>query len=267
MTPLRRRHLFEFEDQSWLPAVIRDAITDFLRETLVVGGRVYSPALDLLEELLDRSGGNRVVDLCSGAGGPWAHLVADLADRGRHIDLTLTDRYPNMQALSAVCQQIGPQATFLSASVDARHVPVELVGVRTLFTAFHHLPPWAARQVLRDAQGKGLAIGVFEFTERRLVALLKTLVLAPGLTLASMRKIGGSGARMLLTYLVPIIPALVTWDALVSNLRTYTSSDLMEMTADLSRDGYVWRIGEIPADGRQPPVIYLLGYPIEVKPD
>ncbi len=61
---MKRWHLCELEDQPWLPTTIRDAVTEVLREALVVGGRVYAPAVPLLARLVAQCGQRRVVDLC-----------------------------------------------------------------------------------------------------------------------------------------------------------------------------------------------------------
>src|SRR4029077_4188304 len=71
--------------------------------------------------------------------------------------------------------QSGGTVDFLSESVDATNVPVDLRGVRTLFSSFHHFPPHVARQILRDAAEKGAPIGVFEFTERSVFACISML--------------------------------------------------------------------------------------------
>ena len=54
----------------------------------------------------------------------------------------------------------------------------------------------------------------------------------------------------------------MTWDAVVSNLRTYTADELRDLVAGLDDPDYAWEAGVVPADGRQPPVTYLIGYPL-----
>ncbi len=65
--------------------------------------------------------------------------------------------------------------------------------------------------------------------------------------------------QIFFTYIVPVIPVSVAWDAAVSNVRTYTLKDLEELTAGLDH-GYRWESGAIA--GRTPgKMLYLLGYP------
>jgi hypothetical protein len=260
---VKRRHLWELEDQNWFPPLLRDAITDFLRTALVVGGKVYRPVVPLLARVLKHSGTDQVIDLCSGGSGPWTHLQADLAAEGSPVELVLTDKYPNAAALAQAVSDTAPGRTgYEPGSVDATNVPHRLTGVRTLFTSFHHFRPSDAQGILRDAYDGRRGIGVFEFTERTPAAVLRTLVVAPLLVLLTMPKLEPDRRRLLFTYLIPLVPAAVTWDAVVSNLRTYTVEDLQAMVLDLDDPDYVWEAGQLPGEGRNPPVTYLLGHPL-----
>ena len=49
----------------------------------------------------------QVLDLCSGAGGPWIWLRPILAERGLGVSVCLTDKYPNLDALGrADCENV-----------------------------------------------------------------------------------------------------------------------------------------------------------------
>lgn len=260
---MARRHLFEFEDQTWLPSRVRDGITDFLRDALVVGGRVYAPVVPLLDRVLKHAGTDRIVDLCSGGSGPWIHLHADLAAAGISVRLILTDKFPNHAALEAAASAIdADRVRYEARSVEARAVPAELAGVRTLFTALHHFRPAEVAGILQDAYRRREGFAAFEFTERRVGAVLGTLVIAPMLVLTTTFRRRPDRLRMVLTYLLPVIPIAVTWDAVVSNLRTYSVAELRSLVADLDDPGYAWEAGVVPGEGRNPPVTYLLGYPL-----
>ena len=67
-----------------------------------------------------------------------------------------------------------------------------------------------------------------------------------------------SWARLVLTYLFPIVPLLILWDGLVSCLRTYRVAELRAMTADLD-DSYTWDAGEYRRRGMV--ITYLIGAP------
>ena len=64
-------------------------------------------------------------------------------------------------------------------------------------------------------------------------------------------------ARLLLTYLVPVLPLLILWDGIVSCLRTYRPDELLALTAGL--DGHRWRATELRQRGSI--VTVLVGEP------
>lgn len=260
---LARRQLFEFEDLKWLPTALRDLITDVLRDEIVLGRDVYAPVAPVLADVIREQGADRVVDLCSGAGGPWPRLRGQLEREGVRIDLTLTDRYPNRSAAEATLELDGSRTRYAPESVDATAVPSALRGVRTLFTSFHHFRPDAARAILAGAQSSGEAICVFEFTERRRLPIALTLALAPlGVWVSVLKGRPIDPIRAALA-LLPA-PVAVTWDGIVSNLRTYLPEELRELVDDLRADDYRWIVGVLePTKRGQAPVTYLVGQPVE----
>ena len=249
-----RLHLFELEDQPWYPTVVRDAATDFLRFALD-SGDMYAPAAPLLRDLLDRTGARQIVDLCSGGGGPWMRLLPAL---GPDVRVWLTDLYPNRAGMQRVQEESGGRITFRPEPVDATAVPAHLTGVRTLFTALHHFRPDEARAVLADAVRRQQPIAAFEFTERSLRGLLLTAA-SPLLVWASTPRIRPlRPARLLWTYLIPLVPLTVLVDGMVSCLRTYSPPELRELTAEF--ETYTWETGTVR--GHSPfAVTYLVGYP------
>ncbi|MBM3461710.1 MAG: class I SAM-dependent methyltransferase [Armatimonadetes bacterium] len=248
---MRRLHLFEIEDQPWCPAVVRDAMTDYLR-TLFALGKPYAPALPLLREAV--VGSQSVVDLCSGGGGPWV-------DFSREVDVpvVLTDWYPNHDAFARAAECSGGQVRGHGARVDATAVPPELRGFRTLFTSFHHFAPAKARAILRDAVRAGEGIAIFEITRRRWsTILLIGLTTAPIALLLSLAARPVSWLRLALHWLIPVVPLACAFDGVVSCLRSYTPDELLAMAREAAPEDYEWRSGE--AWGWGPiPVTYLVG--------
>jgi hypothetical protein len=260
-----RRHLFEFEDLGWFPKLFRDTITTWLAGAFV---GAYDPVAPLIVRLLDHEGSDQVVDLCAGGSGPWERLKSRVdaarAEQGASATaLTLTDRYPNVPAFTAATARLGPDAGFRPESVDARDVPRDLKGVRTLFTSFHHFAPEDARAVLADAAAAGRAIGVFEYTRRDWGVIRGILWQVP---LSMFRSVHTwrprSRARLFFTYAVPLIVLTSLWDAVVSQLRAYRPAELAAMTEGLGGAGYHWEVGEVCPPGSSDPVTYVIGYPV-----
>ena len=171
---MRRLPLVELEDLPWFPAILRDGGTAFLEFAARITGHSRG-FLVPLERLIDATGETRIVDLCSGGGGPAAGLMQEMALRGRAVTVTLTDLYPNLPAFAHLAQAHHGRIIGHADPIDATAVPATLVGVRTLFNGFHHLRPELARRVLADAARQRQAIGVFEIVSREWPMLLGIL--------------------------------------------------------------------------------------------
>jgi hypothetical protein len=263
--PIKRRHLFEFEDLDWFPHLFRDTITAWLRDAFA---GEYDPVVPLVVRLLEQEGSGRIVDLCSGGSGPWEYLkrqvdavrAANGQDDG--VTITLTDRFPNLTAFETASARIGAGVDFRAYPVDARRVPATLSGVRTLFTSFHHLDTADARAVLADAADSGHAIGVFEFTSRDWSVIRGVLRHVPMSMLRTVHRWRPRNrAQLFFTYLLPLIVLTSLWDAVVSQLRAYRPDELAALTAGLGGTGYRWETGQVFAPGRRDPITYVIGYP------
>jgi hypothetical protein len=247
---VRRLQLFEFHELAWFPAVWRDLVTDFLSFFFKVF-KPYVCAAPILAEAFGRSGSDRIVDLCSGAGQPLLSVLPALGSLGcSPTAVILTDKYPNVVAFRTVVAAGGGLVSCIETPVDATGVPEDLSGFRTLFTSFHHLQPQDARNVLADAQHRGEGIGVFEFTERNLLLWTIPVLLIPCFVWASTPWIRPfSWRRLVWTYLLPVVPLVAMWDGLVSNIRTYSVRELSQLTAGLDGRDYRWRIGRVRSLG------------------
>jgi hypothetical protein len=244
-----RLHLVEIHDLPGCPASLRDALTDFLAFSVNLAG-AYDPAGPLLRRAVARAGARRIVDLCSGAGGPWRRLASEVG-----VPVLLTDLYPHQAGTGAL--RLHPEP------VDARAVPPELDGFRTIFTAFHHFPPRAARAILADAVNRGQGIGIFEVARRAPRELAVIAFTWLGTLLAAPFVRPWRWSRLLWTYLPPALPLVGTFDGVVSCLRTYTKAELAELVRGL--DTYDWDIGDFRGGWSPLRGTYLIGVPREAE--
>lgn len=258
--PIPRFHLFELEDQSWFPNIIRDLATDYLQfmETKL---ELHQPVVPLLTRALRESGTTTVVDLCAGGGGPVVALQQDMMRDGVPVRFILTDKFPNLAAFRQL-EHDHPGIEGFRESVDATDVPSHLAGFRTVFNAFHHFTPEHARAVLRSAVSARQPIGVFEIPERKIWIVLTTALLTPILVLLATPFIRPfRWSRLLFTYLLPLVPLTCFWDGFVSQLRAYTPVELNELAAGLGDVGYRWDAGKAGMKGSPVHLTYLIGIP------
>ena len=256
-----RLQLFELEDQRWFPHVIRQGMLDFLR-FMISKLNAYETAVPLLKILLEKTGQDRIVDLCSGAGGGIEVIQADLSKAmDKSVSVTLTDLYPNTESYEYLQAQTDGQINYISEPVNALAVPETLMGVRTIFSSFHHFTPTQARAILQDAATKRKAIGIFEGADKSWLEVLLLWVFFPAIILVVTPFIRPfKWSSIFFTYFIPIIPAGILWDGTVSLLRIYTPEMLTQMASTVQVQHYTWQAGKA-GDRPGKKVIYLIGYP------
>ncbi len=256
-----RVHAPEIEDEPWCPRWLRDALTGFLQISAEVL-RVYDPATEMLAGLVRRHGNGVVVDLCSGGGGPILRLRRLLNDRGVDVAVVLTDLYPNEAAFQRAIEHGEGRVQARFDAVDAADVPDELVGVRTVINGLHHLRPPLARQLVQDAARKRQPFLSVELVERRwqtMLLLMGTPLLA--LVLSPFQR-PLTATRLLLTWVVPVVPLCIWWDGMMSCLRGYSVGELEALVAGLSDDNYRFHVEQVAVPWSPLRLTMLVGEPI-----
>jgi hypothetical protein len=258
---MKRQRWFEIHDSRWFPGFLRDLVTEAL-EAVWNENRTYRPIARPLREALRQSGADCVVDLCSGGGGPWLGLYDEVA-AGQPLQVHLTDRYPStgLRAHANELRSCGchRHVTASEQPVDARFVPSNLRGFRTMFSSFHHFDPVEARAMLADAFVQREGIAVFEAARRN----AGTMLLLIGVPILALRAAARARPvrlrRIAWTFVVPVVPLVLWIDGLLSCLRSYAVEDLRELTVGLESPDYEWQLGE--ASGGKVEIRYLIGTP------
>ena len=220
---LPRLQLFELEDLSWFPDAIRDLATDYL-EFIERRFSLHKPAVRPLRRALEQSGLAKVVDLCSGGGGPVLAIYEELLADAFTVKFTLTDKYPNVPAFRRLAARHSSGIDYVTDSVDATRLPSTLTGFRTMFNSFHHFDPSAGLQVLRSAIEARQPIGIFEIPERSIATIIPLLFTPLYVAIATPFIRPFQWRRLLWTYALPLVPLTCWWDGLpiscVHSLRT-----------------------------------------------
>lgn len=266
MDSLPRIQFVELHDLEGTPPVLRtlhtESITTIYR--LTDAAREYSRPL---ARALRSGADHRIVDLCAGSGGPVPLIQRRLHAEGVHTHVTLTDLVPNVRAFERVAAENQRRLRDSCCSVD--HVPTSVdatdcrvEGTRTIYGAFHHFPPALAARMLQNAVDTRQPIVVVD-TKRSFVypvffpflLTLAVLVVAPFQRNPLPRYL----LRLLLTYVVPVLPFMMFFDSVVSFLRMYGRAELRRIVDGLDRtESFTWTIGVEPGfTGAQ----YLIGIP------
>lgn len=258
---MRRYQLFEFEDLSWFPDVIRSGMMDYLR-FIIRFLNVYEPVTPLLIKVLKHSNESNIVDLGSGGGGAIEQVHQNLSKQtSQKIEITLTDKYPNIAAWKYIQQKTNGLIGFHAVSVDANHVPADLCGIRTLFSAAHHFWPEQIKSMLKTASNQQKAICLFDGGDKNWFLLLGSIPFHLVVFLFCTPFIRPfKFSRFLFTYLIPLIPLCTIWDGCVSILRLYRPEKLLQLSASTQSSNYTWQAGKVKGKtGLR--VTYLVGYP------
>lgn len=197
----------------------------------------------MVGDALQGSGHTRIVDLCSGSGGPMENVYAGLKNEHKGLELVMTDLYPNKDA-AAVINAKADGVRYKTDSVNAAEVGEDLQGVRTMICSFHHMPPKVARGILEDAKSAKQPLCVFELSDNSIPKLLAWIALPINFLMCLfitplVRPM--TWYQLVFTYLIPVVPIFYAWDGTVSNLRTYSLQDLDELLDGLEDDTYTWK--------------------------
>lgn len=256
-----RFELFEFHDQLWFPDFLRREVVDALQMVLERTD-AYNPIAGRLREALNCSGAREVVDLFSGAGGPWPSLLRLFQREGTPpVEVLLTDKFPNASNGGDAEEPCSSGITFLPDPIDATAIPETLQGFRTIFSSFHHFDPEQAGRFLRDSAERGQGVGVFEIASRHTFTLLTILAMPFADWLFTPFRRPFRWSRIFWTYIIPVVPLVLLVDGLISCLRAYSLADLRAMTAGVNSGDYEWQIGEELNTNLPLRVTYLVGWP------
>jgi hypothetical protein len=215
---------------------------------------------ELLSPILKQLNIDHIIDIGSGSGGPMPEVLSQLNNEHKisNLRLTLTDLYPSSPELTVQNSNID----YDSRSIDATSIPKDLKGMRTMVASFHHMKPEKAKRILESAMNAQAPICIFEISDNGFPLILNFLALPINFIMAFIVTLWVRPftlAQLFFTLPIPILPLSFAWDGAVSNMRTYTLSDLNELLVGLENPHYQWTKGVISGRGKK---LYLIGMPI-----
>ncbi len=132
-----------------------------------------------------------------------------------------------------------------------------------MISSFHHLPHQVAKRILQSARDTRSPIFIYEMSDNSHPHIANWVTLPIGVLMVLVftplvRPL--TFTQIIFTYILPILPFVTAWDAAISNIRTYTESDMDELIADLEVNFYSWQKNVIA--GRVGNSLILIGKPI-----
>jgi len=225
---------------------------------------------NLIAKVLKENKLNKIIDLGSGSGGAMPEVLASLhaIDGLGHIELVMTDLFPNKEAIEMYNSNTLDKISYLKNSVDATNLLTAPKGLKTMINSFHHMQPKAARQILKSAEEKKQAILIYEMAENKIPLLIWVLLLPLSLVIIMIMTLFMTPfvkpitwQQLVFTYLIPIIPICYAWDGQASLPRMYTLKDVDELLEGLGKSNYYWEHGLAKKSKGKTLGTYILGYP------
>ncbi|MDX1652985.1 MAG: hypothetical protein R3277_10865 [Brumimicrobium sp.] len=267
---MKRVQLFEFEDQSWFPDFFRSSLTRLLSFLLRLMN-LKKPVAELLKAKLKEIDTQHIVDLGSGAGGVMIDVFREIKqeDQFSEVTLTLTDLYPNTEAVHRINNTKEAGLRYKEEPVDATRISSAPEGLKTLVNSFHHLPKDKAAAVLKSCVENKTPILIYEMAHNSLPTILWWLLLPPSLIILMVMALVMtpfvrplSWKQLFFTYVIPIIPLTYAWDGQASYARTYSFADFKELLEGIDLSAYDFEIDFLKhvSEGKAPGY-YVFGKP------
>jgi hypothetical protein len=239
----------ELEDYRWFPARLRRYQMDFIGN-LVQWLQLYKPLVTVVQQLLRQQSLHQITDCCSGNGGPAIYVQGLLQPKPT---TTLTDKYPQKIAATAGVHYLGSPTDVLQLMPKPDHL-------YTLYNSFHHFTTAEQQALLqRFAQARAscmiaeiLEPNIFVFIKILLTTTIGQLLMAPFVK-------PFAWGRLLFTYLLPINILTVTYDGIVSVLKSKSVKTYSALIDNIRVPGYTFtvkRIGQLTGN-----IIYITGHP------
>jgi hypothetical protein len=240
---IKRCQAFEFCDLPWIPALFREGFMDCLNNIhrLMEPYRHVAPVISKWANSL---GASQILDVGSGGGAQVATILKYLDEKDAP-HFILSDLYPQPEAYRAIQEMVGSaRLGYIDSPVAVANLPPG-PRVFTIFSAFHHLPPQDAAALLAEVVNNRDGICIVEFTRRTALDLVSMFpaffinMLAP-LTAERFRL-----GKLLWGTLIPVIPAMVSYDGFMSALRSYTADEIMDMLPPETKQDFLIEHGEV----------------------
>ncbi len=259
---MSRRRLKELHDYYWYPALMREYMTDFLA-FFALHFFQYNPVFPVIAKVLRDTGITKIRDLCSGAASCVPRLEKYLNEKNScNVRIELTDLYPNIKAFQRVADAAGPMVSYCEQPVDAMNTTSEGREFRMMFSAVHHFNEEELENIISNAMDNNCAIGFFDYATRN---LLLTLLLMPGLipliwcVTPFLRPF--SWTRLLLTYILPVVPVLIFIDGFISRWNAYAAKDFEHFRGLVESRGWKCESATLPNFFYTGEVLYFICCP------
>jgi len=228
-------HLFEFNDHPSVPVAVRKTLLEQLESCNTIFRPYYRQVSEAVLSHASESDAKMIVELGAGTA-PLSKLMAE--DAGSEgIRLVACDLFPDKAAYRELETRYPDKVTGMEDPVDfgqPRRWPPSTVLV--LCAAMHHVPSQLRPAVIEALSASADQVMVFEPVRKTALSMFFVLfgVFPPLLLPLCYLHKPGRLRRLLWCWLLPVVPVMTLWDALVGCLRQWNDHDWQEAFAESS---------------------------------
>jgi hypothetical protein len=240
----------ELEDYSWFPAALRRWQLEFVGN-ISVWTKLYRPLVSVLQQMINKNKATSLQDTCSGSGRPAVYIQQQLPIK---ISLLLTDKYP----VAGFANK--PAISYALDPVDVLKMQPAENTVYTMYNAFHHFTAQQQKAwVKKMAEDKAIFL-IGEILTPGWLNLLKIIFTTAVIQLLTAPFVKPfSLPRLFFTYIIPVNLFTVTYDGIISVLRSRSAKEYNDLLSDISSPSYSITINTI--NNWKGDLVYIKGEP------
>jgi hypothetical protein len=242
----------ELEDYDWFPRLLRRYQVDFIG-AIVKWFAVYQPLTAVLKQLLQQNNLKKITDCCSGSGDPAMYMHRQLKGM---VQTVLTDKFPQLLPVKV------PGAEYMTESRDVLQLQPDVQQLYTMYNSFHHFSSAEQEKILQQFAGNRTAFIIAEILQPDALTFIKIvftttigqLLLTPFIKPFSL-------LRLFFTYLLPVNIITMTYDGIVSVLKSKTVKQYRQLSEGISTSAYSITVSNLKSSTAS--LIYITGTPLQ----
>jgi hypothetical protein len=238
----------ELEDYDWFPGLLRKQQLDFIGN-VVKWFALYQPLVPVLRQILQQNKLQSITDCCSGSGAPAIYLHQQLKGMAHSV---LTDKFPQ------TLPEKEPGVEYIAESRNVLQLQPGTQQLYTMYNAFHHFSDDEQKKIMRqfaDSRSHFLIAEILQPDVFTLIKIIFTTTIGQWLLTPFIRPF--SAVRLLFTYLLPVNIITVTYDGIISVLKSKTASQYSKLTAGISTAGYAITVSTLKSNSAR--IVYIKG--------
>jgi hypothetical protein len=226
----------ELEDYNWFPQLFRHFQAAYIG-SIIKWTKFYKPLVPVVQQLLSENKISNIQDLCSGSGMPAVFMQQQLSGNYKTI---LSDKFPEHSF--ATTENI----IYLKNETDVLLIKPEHDICYTMYNAFHHFTDSEKQAVLKNLQAANAPFVIAEILEPDFFTLIKigfTTTVIQLLTVPFVKPF--SLLRLLFTYIIPVNILTVTYDGVISVLKSKSAQQYNNLVNKIANGNYEMTVHKI----------------------